>query len=460
MRTHASLLLALFVCGGASASTDPRPGQLVDAVVTRRDPAQTYAVYLPKEWTPEKRWPVLLVFDPRSRGAHAASIFQDGAENLGWILISSNNTRSDGPWDPNLAAVNALIPELDRYSPDPRRLYAAGFSGGAMLAWVLATKTDLVRGVIGVGGRVPEGEPPPDRVGFAHYGFAGADDFNWREMLAIERLLEKGEAPHRFETFDGTHQWFAAEHAGRAMRWMEVLAMRQQLVERDDALIDRLVSDETRAFDREKATDPIAAVERADAVAILLEGMRAPPGIVAEAGRMRLAPAFRRQKRDRERWMNWETGMLRRLAAAITPDPEKAAVVPGRIAGDLRVREVVDRAAESGEEGRAARRVASSIHAQFSFYLTRAAFQRRDYREAESFLKIAVQVRPGDATSWYNLAAARARLGNGKGAIESLERAVSEGFSDRKHLEADEDFTSLRDDQRFRSVVSRLRPPE
>ena len=113
----------------------PAPGRLVDGIACRSDPSQTYAVYLPSAYDPGRAWPLLSVFDPRSRGAMAAGIFQAAAEEHGWILASSHDTMSDGPRDPNVRAVNAMWPDVqERFSVDPKRLYAAGFSGGAMLS--------------------------------------------------------------------------------------------------------------------------------------------------------------------------------------------------------------------------------------------------------------------------------------------------------------------------------------
>jgi len=132
-------------------------GVIHSGLATRRDPTQTFDLYLPSGFDPARRWPLLLVFDPRSRGRMAAEIFVPAAEQWGWIVASSNNTLSDGPFEPNLRAVNAMFPDLvERLPVDPRRIYAAGFSGGAILAWLVGLKTGQLAGVISVGGRPPD----------------------------------------------------------------------------------------------------------------------------------------------------------------------------------------------------------------------------------------------------------------------------------------------------------------
>jgi hypothetical protein len=66
---------------------------------------------------------------------------REAAEEHGWILISANGTRSDESMEPNERALRAIYPEAARYGADPKRLYAAGFSGTAMVAWMMGINT-------------------------------------------------------------------------------------------------------------------------------------------------------------------------------------------------------------------------------------------------------------------------------------------------------------------------------
>jgi len=137
---------AVLLAAGAIAAGGPPPptGRLVEGLRCESDPSQTYTLYLPSGYSPSRRWPALLVLDPRGRSVVAASLFRDAAEAHGWLLLSSNDTRSDGPAEPNVKALQALWPEVhERYATDARRIYAAGFSGTGMVAWDLRTKDNL-----------------------------------------------------------------------------------------------------------------------------------------------------------------------------------------------------------------------------------------------------------------------------------------------------------------------------
>src|SRR3712207_1459013 len=126
-------LLLLWPALSARADELPR-GQVVEGVRARADASQSYAVYLPAGYTRERAWPVLLCFDPAGRGRVPVERFREAAERYGWVVAGSNNSRN-GPLRPSLEAAQAMWIDVQaRGRVDERRVYAAGFSGGARLA--------------------------------------------------------------------------------------------------------------------------------------------------------------------------------------------------------------------------------------------------------------------------------------------------------------------------------------
>lgn len=82
----------------------------------------------------------------------------------------------------------------------------------------------------------------------------------------------------------------------------------------------------------------------------------------------------------------------------------------------------------------------------------------RQNREREAIPAFEKQEELGYRTLYarYNLACAYARLGETELAFEWLEAAVAEGKLDRSHLQADQDLANLRDDPRFKAVLSTI----
>jgi hypothetical protein len=63
----------------------------------------------------------------------------------------------------------------------------------------------------------------------------------------------------------------------------------------------------------------------------------------------------------------------------------------------------------------------------------------------------------GAALDFYNLACAFALSGQKEKALDNLEKAISAGFTDRQQYESDSDLDSLRETERFKELLKRLR---
>ncbi|HET6616586.1 MAG TPA: tetratricopeptide repeat protein [Gemmatimonadota bacterium] len=68
----------------------------------------------------------------------------------------------------------------------------------------------------------------------------------------------------------------------------------------------------------------------------------------------------------------------------------------------------------------------------------------------------AMELNPGSATAYYNLACFYVRAGDIEKALECLEKRIEGGALPRQWIENDPDFDPIRDDPRFRALVSRL----
>ena len=221
----------------------PARGILVEHVSCPTDPTQTYTLYLPAKYETSRKWPLLLVFDPGGRAARAAEVFREAAERFGWIVAASENSRN-GPWEPTLRAINAMWPALlGGYAVDEHRVYAAGHSGGATVAWLLAHQTGRIAGVIASGQPNPQSEQSKSKP-FAWFGSAGHTDFNLMEVKKIDEAQARTSSPHRMEFFDGGHQWPPSDLIVRALGWMEIVAMRDGRRPRDLDLVPMLLAED------------------------------------------------------------------------------------------------------------------------------------------------------------------------------------------------------------------------
>lgn len=231
-----SLVPAALVLTNPAYAQDLPKGQIVDEVKCKADESQTYALYLPSGYTPDRKWSVILAFDPRGRGRAPVVQFQQAAEKYGYIVAGSNNSRN-GPANVSQKAAKALMDDVQaRFSIDPRRMYAAGQSGGARFAMDLAIGTKVFAGLIASSAGFSHPAGNDVSLPFVVFGTAGTEDFNYLEMRTLDRQIT---SPHRVRIFKGDHTWLPPDLAVEALEWMEIQAMKAGLRDRDEALIDR-----------------------------------------------------------------------------------------------------------------------------------------------------------------------------------------------------------------------------
>jgi predicted esterase len=225
----------------AITQTDSIPrGQIVERIEVLNDSSQSYALYLPSNYTPDRKWPVLYAFDPGARGRVPVERFKEAAEKYGWIVLGSNNSRN-GPWNVVVNAWNAMLTDThQRFAIDDERTYATGFSGGAHAAIRIAVGCKCVAGVMANGAGFPVDLAPSPQMHFVFFGAAGVDDFNYPELKGLEEPLTKAGIIHRVQTFEGRHEWPPVSVATAAVEWMELQAIKAGKRPRDDGFINAM----------------------------------------------------------------------------------------------------------------------------------------------------------------------------------------------------------------------------
>ena len=123
-----------------SANQRDSKNQIVEKLECLNDSSQSYALYLPANYTPDRKWPILYALDPGARGKTPVEHFKEAAEKYGWILAGSNNSRN-GPWRRAAEAWSAMTKDMhQRFSIDDDLVYATSFSGGARMAIQIAQR--------------------------------------------------------------------------------------------------------------------------------------------------------------------------------------------------------------------------------------------------------------------------------------------------------------------------------
>ena len=243
--------------------------EVIDTVIIKSDATQTYALYLPSNYTPDKSFPCIYFFDAHARGALPVALYKSLAEQYGFVLIGSNVSRNGMQWSQTNEIVKALMDDSrTRINIDPKRIYTSGFSGGSRVASTIAIINGGVAGVIGCGAGFPG---PADQVQnkFDYFGMAGVYDFNLPEMQQLDAALRQKGFTHQLLTFKGKHDWPPVADMQTAMLWIQACAMKEGTQPANTGLVNALkASDDNRmntgaqSLPDEKALQEEAATEQ------------------------------------------------------------------------------------------------------------------------------------------------------------------------------------------------------
>jgi dienelactone hydrolase len=273
----------VIVSGAASAQDLPR-GEIVADVQCQDDASQRYALYLPSYFNPSRQWPVILAFDGGGRGRQGVERYRAAAEKYGYVVAGSNSSHN-GPWNVGLDAAAAMTADIKRRFPiDLKRVYTAGMSGGARVAIMLAQNSPEIAGVFASSAGYSTAFHKSER--FPLFGSAGTEDFNYREMRAVDRLMT---SPHRVEIFEGGHTWLPLDMATSGVEWMEIQAMKNDLRARVETLIAELFSKRVARVNAQP--DSLARMRELKKIAADFEGLRDVAKVIESAAALEGRPA-------------------------------------------------------------------------------------------------------------------------------------------------------------------------
>lgn len=462
-RLSVMVVLLAYSATHAIAQTESVPrGQVVERIQALNDSSQSYALYLPSSYTPDRKWPVLYAFDPSARGRVPVERFKEAAEKYGWIVLGSNNSRN-GPWDVVANAWNAMqIDSHQRFAIDDDRLYATGFSGGARAAIRIAVLCKCLAGVMAGGAGFPSDLAPSPQMHFLFFGVAGVDDFNHAELKSLEEPLTKAGISNRILTFDGRHEWPPVSVATAAVEWMEVRAIKAGKRPRDDGFIsamwERLLSD---AKTLEESKNYYEAYQLYLDLAESFKGLRDVVQIETKVNQLRDSRDVKAAIREEQGQIKKQRELESRLSSLIAGRDGGTQGEEGFDSGNLLPKILSDlrkqsKAPEDSAQRRVARRVLDGLFIGMIEQGLGLLQTEKNYSESIKRFKLATEVNPDRPGAFFYLAWAYAASRDKKKSLQFLNTAVEKGFSDAGMITANKAFDSIRNDPEYQQIMARL----
>jgi predicted esterase len=486
------LALATSVLVGQNPSAGPAqqalsPGVVLPRQVCAAKPDQSYALYLPSHYIASKRWPIVYAFDPDGRGNIPVELMQAAAERYGYIIVGSNNSRN-GSWKLETDAAQAMLEDtLARLSIDDRRIYFAGFSGGARVAALLAQRCKCAAGVL-LSGAGFAGTPPSSDAVFAVFAAVGSFDFNYSELSDLDEKLQQAGFPHVLRHFDGPHEWAPAEVLDEALAWFQLVAMKQNREARNDSFVaQQKTAAVARAQALEQNGQPYEAWREYRQAIATFDGltdtasMQQVAASLAEQRAVRDGP--KREKQDFQEQAQLTSQIYSGLAAlrggggssqdsqqthspAGQPDRSALAAVPGYVFSRPEIRQQTEEQIVALRQHASAEKNPDKVRiyrrALAGVFVAAAesgdeSLTAKNYTLAGDYFQLATVAAPDSAGALKGLATALALAGDRKGACETLRRAREKSKDPAAFsawLKEEPAFAKLHDDPQFRALLA------
>ncbi len=470
IRTRLLLTLAIIVLAVLTSAAQqpasgsgpaPARGAVIDNVVCLDHPDQSYALYLPSQYSPDRRWPIIYAFDPFARGKVPVELYKDAAEKYGYIVVGSNNAKN-GPSAPEMQAAQAIWQDTHRrFAINKDRVYVTGLSGAARFAtsFALYCYTCGIAGVIAHGAGYPVNEAAhPANERFLYYAAVGDEDFNLPELLALRKKKEEQHAAFKVKIYPGPHQWAPKDVVEDAVAWLELKAM-QGGTEKPNPEFIHAQLEKTRA-EAAAAEQQGRTMDQFYALRSLVEDFKGLENVApldSELAALKSSKALKKaeheegQEIDRQRTLTSdaaaELGELGQLPAS---EQSKVRLQLESIFSDLR-----RQAKSSDRERKVYLRAFNQLWIQ-GIEAGQDDFRNNQVGPAAAYFDLMAEVAPDQAWPLVLLAETRVRAGNRKAALKAIEEAVKRGLKRADTLTRNPELAPLASDPEFQKIVQSL----
>jgi predicted esterase len=398
-------------------------GKLIERIVCTKTPEQSYALYLPSNYSSDRSWPVVFAFDPGARGRLPVDAMKDAAERYGYLVLGSNNSRNGG-WKPEVEAADAMLQDAQaRFTVDLKRIYFAGFSGGARVASQLAQNCKCAAGVLLNGAGFSLNSAPARDAPFPVFSAVGNLDFNYSEVIPLQEKLEQAGYPRWLHVFEGRHEWAPAKVMDEALAWFRIQAMRTNHEPRDEAFIATQLTTLVGVAEKENAAgNSLAAWRIYRQIAATFDGIANVSAIRAKVEELSRAKSVRdglkRERSDFDQQEKLSNDILGPLQSAAGPDSSEP---DGQILEMIRELRLRAEKEKHPDQAAVLKRALAGIFIG-AIESGNNALDKKEYRAAARYFSAAAEVRPDPEWPLRQLAIALAFDKNRKAALDILRR--------------------------------------
>jgi len=433
------LAICILLLGLSAAVAHPtgqyEAGKVIDSVICKADPTQSYALYVPSKGN-GNALPIIYFFDPHGSGALPLNKYRSLAETYGFILAGSNNSKNGNDWSLTERIWQQLSADTKmRLKIDGSRIYTCGFSGGAKVAGYVAMQHPEIKGVIAGGAGLPD-EVQADNFNFCFTVIAGEGDMNLTELVAISRELDKTRTRHHILFFDGKHEWAPVSTMETAFAGLQLDAMQKALVRKDNTFIDHFAGKgKNRVGTYSQSSQLIKAEQECQVFISYLDGLTpAVDWFKTKANSLERNPSFLQQREGQENLLMYEQNTkLGYMQHFQQGDPHYWRPV---------ISDLQTKSESTTASGLMDQRLLAYLSLAF-YSLSNRLIISNSNTDARRFVELYKMADPTNSEAWYFSALLSARAGQVRAAEHDLLKAAEYGFRDMNRLRQQPEFQSL-----------------
>ncbi|MEO8150171.1 MAG: hypothetical protein ABI723_21230 [Bacteroidia bacterium] len=416
-----------------------KQGEILPNILCKNDPSKSFALYLPNTQAPNTPRPIIFFFDAHGDPTLPLTKYKKLADEFNFILIGSYNSKNGNDWNTTSQIWSTLFVDASqRIKFDQKRIYTAGFSGGAKVASYIALNNSNIAGVIANSAGFPETQQQAPSGNFNFIGMAGTGDMNMTELVTLNQQLDQSTIKHQLLMFAGKHEWCPLETMHDAFTWFEFNAVKDSTAVFNKKIRDDFMALHDKKIDRLKKENNLLALadENKLMVNYLNQGISDLAGKYAEAMiEIKKSPVYQKQLADYNSLLEREKNVKSNLASALQQNPDEAF-------WKSTINDLNKQANAKNADGAMYKRVISYLSlASYSF--SNRALNTGDNETAAKYISLYKIIDPTNSEAYYFAAMLNARAKNFDAAKAELQKAVANGFNDWERMKAQQEFAGM-----------------
>jgi len=426
--------------------------EILDDVKNKLDNTQSYTLYLPSNYSLDKTFPVIYLFDPHGTGKLPVSLYKGLAEKYGYILIGSNDLKNGLEWQEAAMIFDKLYTDTkNRLAINSQRIYLVGFSGGARIANAITILNGNISGVVCIGAVYPSRNSETPRNNYTQLSIAGFDDMNYNELVKYDMVdLAGHNIKHALITYDGKHEWCSENVMNEAFLWLEFNEMRKNVSQKNDALIKQYfppLEDELKKL--MEAKKYLSAYKLTKKTINFYDGLTDLTVFYNAYKELKTMKEVDLALQKEEQALQDEDKLRATYAQYFQSKDyawwqKEVALLNSKVKNG-----------KTKEEQQMYKRLLSYL-SLICYSQTNGMIQQNNIPAAEYFAKLYVLIDPTNSEAHYFTALINARKNKKKETFDALNTAIKNGFSEKSRIEADTVFAKYNTTEEYKKIVEKF----